>query len=133
GLRGHVAGGAPLLEDAALGDARARADPLVAGIDPPGDVAIGDDSLGQRAAGAEDDASYHVAASASSESCAFAAPRSHSLSWHASVSPTACVSWLSTKRLDALIAFLIAVASLRPWQIMTTPRTPSSNAPPVSE
>ena len=40
---------------------------------------------------------------------------------------------LSNARTAALIAFLIAAGDDLPWQMMLTPRTPRSGAPPCSE
>ncbi len=53
-LEGEVAGGLARQRDMALADAGARADPLVAGVDAPGELVVAEHVVGQVAAGAGD-------------------------------------------------------------------------------
>src|SRR4051794_32159434 len=57
------------------------------------------------------------------------------LSWATGFNSSS-IRWLtrhSENSLATRMAFLIALAFDRPWQIMHTPRTPSNGAPPYSE
>jgi hypothetical protein len=100
-----------LARDVPLADARALTDPLIRRVDPDGrELRVGEDPLGDRMSrgGEHGDGTLHLA----------------------SCSPM----WWLMRDLDGAQArehpFMIASGLDLPWQMMLTPFTPSSGAPP---
>src|SRR5439155_18681158 len=101
--------------DAPLADAGALADPLVGGVEDLAELVVGHDARRRVAPRARQLGERPLHATA--PPCANSAPMS-------------CVTWLSTALSATRIAFLIARAGEEPWQMIDTPCTPSSGAPP---
>src|SRR5262249_35808599 len=110
-VRGHLA----VAHDAALADAGALADPLVAGVDAAlGDVGIGDDVVGQIRAEADDLRTDHEAAASGSGWGARWA-RSETIRW---ITPASAMSTAMSRALAK------PSASVPPWLFTTMPLRP---------
>src|SRR5205085_8447434 len=119
---GHRRGRFAIAGDVALLDSRALRDPLVCGLDSNlRKIEVGHHGLGQPPACTHDrrDRALHAASPSPATDCR---PQ-----------PMCSFMWDSTARTAARIAFLMARGDDFPCEIMLTPRTPRSGAPPCSE
>ena len=112
----------PLGDDVALLDPGARHDPLVRRVDELLQVRVGQELLRDGRSGPDHHRPIHAFASRSSRA------------WSSAI--CAWIFWARLRRENSAakrMAFLIAFAEERPWQMMTQPFTPRSGAPPYSE
>src|SRR5205807_1583139 len=114
----HVGDGLFVGRDPALGNARALQDPLVRRLYHFFEIGVGED-LGRRIASRARDLCYgafHTGASRRAKSA-----------------PMCSLTLPSTLEMATLMAFLMARSDELPWQMIDTPFTPRSGAPPYSE
>src|SRR5262249_19553849 len=107
--------------DVPLANAGALDDPLIGGVEHPLEIGVGEDSGRRGRSHARGHGTRHWRHAAGVASCA------------ASSASMCAVSPPRTASAALPIAHITERALVEPWQMMVTPRTPSSGAPPYSD